>query len=147
MAALAVVLAASPDMRSLAQSLESERVIETIVGSDVEVKEKSAAAEKKRVFAAIENAAANASEVRKKFMLDDIEIIFLPRVGKDASAIQAMVTKHEDEIVRLREEIEGNAMFFHAVNSHAVVLHDIAALEFDEVNGVTIFVAGSASAQ
>lgn len=147
MAATAFLFAASPNVVLLAQGLDSEQAIEAIVGSEIETAEEPAAAERDRIIAAIENTVANTSEVRKKFSLDSVEIIFLPDIGEDATAIQAAIEEREEEIEALREAIEGSAMFFHAVDSRSVLLRDVVAMEFDDANGVTIFVAGREPAQ
>lgn len=147
MAAAAFIIAGSPNMPLLAQGLDSEQAIEAIVGSEVETNEERAASEEGRILAAIENTSANTSEVRKKFSLDNLEIIFLPDIGEEQTTVEAKIEEYEEQIVELREAIEGSAMFFHAVDSRSVMLRNIVAMEFDDENGVTIFVAGSEPAQ
>jgi hypothetical protein len=140
---MAVLLLVSPPHTALlAQGLENEQAIDTIVGSDVTTNEENAEAEQGRIVAAIEKTAANTGEVRKKFSLDKVEIIFLPDLAENGTDLDAKLAEYEDQIVELREAIEGSAMFYHAVDSRDVLLRDVVALEFDDKNGVTIFVAG-----
>ena len=142
-AAMAALLLVSPPHTALlAQGLQSEEAIDTIVGSDVTTNEENTKAEQGRIVAAIEKTAANSEEVRKKFSLDKVEIIFLPDLAENGTDVDAKLAEHEDQIVELREAIEGSAMFYHAVDSRDVLLRDVVALEFDDKNGVTIFVAG-----
>ncbi|TKT83031.1 hypothetical protein XW59_000660 [Aquamicrobium sp. LC103] len=137
------LLASTPNMALLAQGLNSGEAIDTIIGSDVKTGEEQAAGDESRIISAIENTPANISEVRKKFSLDSVVIIFLPDIGGEESEVDRKIAERQTEIVELREAIEGSAMFYHAVDSRSVLLRDIIALEFDDKNGVTIFVAGN----
>lgn len=140
-AVTAFLIVSAPSVTLMAQGLDAEGAIDTIVGSDVKTGEEAAAADQERLIGAIENTSANISEVRKKFSLDELEIIFLPDIEQQA-VLQAKIAEYENLIVELRQAIEGSAMFYHAVNSKDVLLRDIVALEFDDQNGVTIFVQG-----
>lgn len=144
-AAGAFLLSASP-LPLQAQGLDAEGAIDTIVGSEITTGEEEAGADEDRIIAAIENTPATIAEVRKKFSLDAVEIVFLPDVGPDRGedgAVDAKVEEFGPRIAELREAIEGSAMFYHAINSNRILLRDIVALEFDDDNGVTIFVAGT----
>lgn len=136
-----LMLALLVPFAAIAQGLDAEGAIDTIVGSEVTTGEERASEDESRIVAAIENTAANVGEVRKKFSLDAVEIIFLADLGND-SDVDAKMDEFEQRIVELRQAIEGSAMFYHAVNSHGILLRDIVALEFDDSNGVTIFVSG-----
>lgn len=142
-AAAAFLAVSAPNVTLMAQGLDAEGAIDTIVGSDVKTGEEAAAADQERLIGAIENTSDNISEVRKKFSLDELEIIFLPDIEEQA-ALQAKIAEYENLIVELRQAIEGSAMFYHAVNSKGVLLRDVIALEFDDQNGATIFVQGEA---
>jgi hypothetical protein len=142
MAAAAFLFASAPNVALMAQGLDAEGAIDTIVGSDVRTAEEAAADDQDRLLGAIGNTSANISEVRKKFSLDAMEIIFLPDLAEQ-DAVAAKIAETEQLIVELRQAIEGSAMFYHAVNSKGVLLRDIVALEFDDDNGVTIFVSGT----
>lgn len=139
----ALIAAVAPGAPLLAQGLESEEAIDKIVGSEVVKEEKQASAEPERIVSAIENTASNTREVRRKFSLDRIDIVFLPDAADDQapSEIDAKLAEHEDEIADLRREIEGNAMLYHAIDSRSVMMSDVLAVEFDADNGVTIFAA------
>jgi len=141
--AVACALAVSVSVLSVkAQGLDADGAIDTIVGSEITTGEKQAAADEGRIIAAIEKTQANVAEVRKKFSLDAVEIVFLSDLGED-SDVDAKLEELEPRIAELREAIEGSAMFYHAINSNRIMLRDIVALEFDDDNGVTIFVAGT----
>lgn len=140
--AAALLLMSTPHMHLMAQGLDTEGAIDTIVGSDVTTGEERAAADEARIVAAIENSSAAAAEVRKKFSLDRVEIIFLPDIGEEKTEVEAKLAEFEPQLTELRESIQGSAMFYHAVDSRSIMLNNIVALEFDDDNGVTIFVAG-----
>lgn len=147
---LAIVLAGSLGLAALpalAQGLDSEGAIDTIVGSDVKTEEKSAADEGERVIAAIEATMDNAQIVRRAFNIDEVEIVFLPEVGEGDSGITEKREEFSDQIVELQQSIEGSAIFYHAVDSRQILVRDIVAIEFaNENRTATIFVAGAAPA-
>jgi len=140
-AALAFFMALVPQVPLLAQGLDREDAIETIVGSEVDTKEENAASESKRVLAAISNAHNAAEEVRKAFNLNELQIVFLPDLGGESEFDEA-IAKNETEIEALRQAIEGSAMFYHAVASRSIDLNRIVGLEFGENDTATIFVEG-----
>lgn len=145
-AATAFLLASAPHVGLMAQGLDAEGAIDTIVGSNVTTGEKRAAADGQRIVAAIENSARAAAEVRRKFSLDRVEIVFLPDLGGDAddgaTEVEAKLREFGPQVTELRESIQGSAMFYHAVDSRSVALGDVVALEFGDDNDVTIFVRG-----
>lgn len=127
---------------AVAQGLDADGAIDAIVGSEVSTGEEAVAADEERIIAAIDNTTTNTAEVRKRFNLDQVEIVFLPDFAEEETAVDAKMEEHSEEIAALRSEIQGSAIFYHAVDSRSVLLNDIIALEFDDNNGVTIFVAG-----
>lgn len=133
-------LGASP---VLAQAVD-DTVREAIIGSEVGEEEATAAAEPQRVIAAIEKTPANISTVRKTISLDKVEIVYLSDAaateGGPPSEIAGKIEEHKDEIARLREEIEGNAMLYHALDSRQLLVRDVLAIEFDEAK-VVIYAA------
>ncbi|MET3791264.1 hypothetical protein [Aquamicrobium terrae] len=139
---LTLTVAIMPNSRLTAQGLDAEGALDTIIGSDVNTKEEPVAAEEGRIVAAIEQTPKNISEVRRRFTIDRVDIVFLPDFGDGDSTVQAKLAEFDGQIVEMRKEIEGSAIFFHALNSRSVLLRDVVALEFDDANGVTIFVAG-----
>lgn len=141
MAGLAFLAALAPQMPLLAQGLDSPKAVDTIIGSDVKTEHESAADDQASIVKAIENTSASISAVRKSFSLDKVEIVFVPDSESD-DTIKAEIAKHKAEIKELRGAIEGNAMFFHAVDSRHAALADIIAVAFDDKNGVKIYTAG-----
>jgi hypothetical protein len=135
------LLAPAAQSRLMAQGLGKEGAIDTIIGSDVTVEEEKATASEERIVAAIERSAANAAEVRKKFSLDNVEIILLTDIGGETGPIGTKLKEYEPQVTELRESIQGSAMFYHAVDSRSIMLNRIVALEFDDHNGVRIFVS------
>ncbi|MBS9721897.1 hypothetical protein JYU29_14495 [Tianweitania sp. BSSL-BM11] len=129
---------------SVAQGLESPETIEAIVGTPVHQEETKAAADPEKVIAAIDKSTDNISTVRKTTMLDEVEIVFLadaaPTEGGPPDAIEAKLTEKKDDVLRLRKEIEGNAMLYHALNSRQVILRDVLAIEFQN-NKAVIYAA------
>lgn len=142
-AALLVVLG-MPQPGLLAQGLDAEGAIDTIVGSEVTTGEEQAADDEQRILEAIDNTAANVSEVRRRFSLDAVEIVFLPDLAQaSGTAVDAALEENREAITELQQAIEGSAMFYHAVDSRRIMLRDVIALEFDDANGVTIFAKGT----
>lgn len=138
----AFLLACAPDIALLAQGPDAQGAIDTIIGSDVETAEEAIAADERRVIAAIENSSRNAAEVRKRFSVDTVRIVFLPDLEEKGAAVKAKIEEFGDGIAALREAIHGSAIFYHAVDSRSVLLDDIIAVEFGEKADVTIMVAG-----
>lgn len=140
----ALLASAAPNMPSLAQGLDSEQAIDTIIGSEVVTDEKDAAADPERIVAAIEATAESTLEIRKRFNLDTVEIMFLPDLANDDAPVASAIEAHADEIDEMRVAIEASAMFYHAIDSRSVMLRDVIAVEFGEGDNVTIFAIGRA---
>ena len=140
LAALAVAVA--PGSPLMAQGLNTEGTIDAIVGSDVNTNEEAVADDEDRIVAAIEKTPESASEVRRRFSIDRVDIVFLPDFGDEETAVEAKAAEFESQITELRNEIQGSAIFYHALDSRSVLLNDVIALEFGDDNGVTIFVSG-----
>lgn len=142
--AVALALAGAFSASSAHAQAMDEAARETIIGSEVNEEEVEAAAEPERVIAAIEKTPENIATVRKTTNLDKVDIVFLP----DASAaeggpppeIAAKVEERKDEIAELRQELEGNAMLYHAIDSRQVLVRDVLAVEFEDA-GVVIYAA------
>lgn len=138
----ALTVAAAPGSPLWAQGLDAEGAIDTIVGSEVNTDEETVAAGEERIVAAIDKTPENIGEVRRRFAIDRVDIVFLPDFGEEQTAAEARAAALEDRIAELRNEMQGSAIFYHAVNSRSILLTDVIALEFGDDNGVTIFVAG-----
>ncbi len=140
-AAMAALLAATGP--GFAQ--ESGAAVEAIIGSDVSEAEARAAAEPDMVIAAIEKTAESTEAVRKASKLDKVEIVFLTDSAKTEGGppppIEAKVEQHRDEIIRLREELQGNAMLFHAIDSRQVLIDDVLAVMFEGTERAVIYAA------
>lgn len=137
----ALFLIATPVISLMAQGVDRKSAIDTIVGSDIIVGEEKSGLNEQRIIAAIENSSANAADVRRKYSLDKVEIILLTDIGDETTPIGAKLTEYKPQVTELQESIQGSAMFYHAVDSHSIMLNRIVALEFDDQNGVTIFVS------
>ncbi|MHA6687261.1 hypothetical protein [Mesorhizobium sp. A556] len=126
-----------------AQGLKSDQSLQKIIDSDVEEGETTARDNASRIIAAIDKTVEAASAVRKTTFLDEIEIVFLTDVIDDGlpSALETQIERHESEIAQLRLEMEGNAMLYHAIDSHGVMLKDVIAIEFHDERRAVIFVA------
>jgi selenocysteine lyase/cysteine desulfurase len=120
-----------------AQGLKNEQAIDTIIGSPVEEEEEQARADPAKLVAAIERTLETTSTVRKTSNVDKVEIVFLPDMAEGAPAeIAAALEKHKDEIASLRQELEGNALLYHAIDSRGVQLKDVVGAEFDGKNAI-----------
>lgn len=137
---LALTSAAAP---GLAQGLSSEQAIETIVGSEVEEQQSSAGDEANRVVAAIEKTQDAIAAVRKISNVGKLEIVYLPDAAEGAAppAVRDAVSRHADEIEELRQQIEGNAMLFHAIDSRSLLVRDVLAVDFPASDAVVIYAA------
>lgn len=139
--ASAMLLVAPPNMAIMAQGLDAEGAIDAIVGSDVTTGQDETAQAQERLVAAIENTSESTAEVRRKFSLDQVEIIFLPDLGHGETEVDEALDEYSDQIAELRQAIEGSAMFYHAIDSRRVLLRNVVALEFDN-DDVVVFVQG-----
>ncbi len=140
--ALAAFLWTGAAMPLLAQGLDSEGAIETIIDADVGTAEKTVGEEEERVVAAIEGTRESAAEIRKRFNIGAVEIVFMPELSEGQSALGDTIEENREAIGELQTAIESSAIFFHAINSHQVLLRDVIAVEFGEDDKITIFAAG-----
>jgi hypothetical protein len=128
---------------ALAQAV-NDAAREAIIGSKVTEEQVDAAADPERVIAAIEKTPDNISTVRKTTNLDTVDIVFLPDAaiteGGPPREIAAKVEERKDEIAELRQELEGNAMLYHAIDSRQVLMRDVLAVEFEDAR-VVIYAA------
>lgn len=129
-----------------AQGLESEGTIDAIVQAPVREEEQQAAADPAKVVAAIDRTAENISSVRKTTNLESLQIVFLAdstlAEGGPPKEIEAKLAEKEQDVTTLRQEIEGNALLYHAINSRQVLMRDILGIEFGERgNNVVVYAA------
>ncbi|RST87245.1 hypothetical protein EJC49_06410 [Aquibium carbonis] len=134
---------------SLAQGLDAPDAIDSIVQSDVNEEQAEAGAETGKIIAAIEKSAENTSAVRKVTKLDRLDIVFLPdsapTEGGPPADITEKLAEYDADIAGLRQEITGNAMLFHAIDSRSILIQDVLAIEFDDDGGAVIYAAGRPS--
>jgi len=132
-----------------AQSLESTDAVEKIIGSEVAEEESRAAADAGKIIAAIDKTRDNIGTIRKTSKLDKVDIVFLADAavteGGPPPEIEAKVREHEDEIAELRQEIEGNAMLYHAIDSRQVLTRDVLAVAFEGASRIVIHAAAKPS--
>lgn len=148
LAAIAIAFAGVPST-AVAQALD-DAARDTIIGSEVGEEQIEAAAEPERVIAAIEKTPENIATVRKTISLDKVEIVFLPDAapseGGPPPEIAGKVEEHKDEIAELRQELEGNAMLYHAIDSRRVLVRDVLAVEFED-SAMVIYAAAKPPAE
>lgn len=140
------VVAAFP---AFGQSPADSKAVEAIVGSDVQQEEATTSAKEEKVLAAIDKTAENTGTVRKTSKVDHVDIVFLTDAarseGGPSRKIESKIRQHESEIVGLRQEIEANALLFHAIDSRRVLTRDVLAVEFESDGKVVIYAAAKPS--
>lgn len=124
-----------------AQGLDAEGARETIIDAPVATEEKPVAEENERIADAIGRTAESAAEVRKRFNIGKLDIVFVEGLADQDSPLAQAIETHAASIEALRKEIEGSAIFYHAIDSKQVLLRDVVAVEFGDGDSVTIFVA------
>lgn len=120
---------------TVAQSLDG-KTVDNIVGSAVKEDETTAAANEDKVLAAIDRTADNIGAVRKTSNADQVDIVFLSDTARSEGGpppkIADKIEEHRDEVAELRQEIEANALLYHAIDSRSVLMADVLAVEFDD---------------
>jgi hypothetical protein len=141
-AALAFLGAAmlSPPLQG--QGLDDESTIETIIDAEVKTQERPLSEEQQRIVDAIARSTGNAAEIRKLTNVAEVEIVLVPDLAQKDSPLAARIEDNRAAIEELRDTIEGSAIFFHALDSHGVLLRDVVAVEFGSHDDVTVFAAG-----
>jgi hypothetical protein len=134
-----------------AQGLNTEGAIDTIVGSEVHEQESSATADPSKIVAAIDKAQQTADAVRKVTAVASVEIVFLTDSaatdGGPPAEIQAKLKERETQVGALRQELEGNALLFHAIDSRQVLMRDVLAVEIGDDQKVVVYAAGKPASQ
>jgi N-methylhydantoinase B len=82
----------------------------------------------------------NTAEVRMQRLLDSYGTDAV-RNGIDA-VLDYAEAQSRDAIRELQTAIEASAIFYHAIDSHQVLLRDVVAVEFGDDDSITIFAAG-----
>lgn len=127
------------------QGTESKEAVDTIIGTEVQEEEAQASADAGKVIAAIEKTREQIALVRKTSKLDKVDIVFLADAaateGGPPPEIETKVREHEADINELRQEIESNAMLFHAIDSRQILMRDVLAVEFQGQDAVVIYAA------
>ena len=96
---LAFLVAAAPAMPLMAQGLDEEGAIETIIDAPVAIEEKTVDEEEARIAAAIDKSSDNAAEIRKRFAIEQVEIVFVPDLSGQTSALDQKI-KDNDEAIK-----------------------------------------------
>ena len=138
---LTLMIAATPEPL-LGQGLNDETTVDTIIDADVETKERQLAQERQRILDAIGRSSENATEIRKRTNIDQVEIVLVPRLSDDTSPLAESIEANREAIEEVREAIEASAIFFNAVDSRGVLLKDVVAVEFGQGDKLTVFAAG-----
>ncbi|MBX3532044.1 MAG: hypothetical protein KF849_15670 [Rhizobiaceae bacterium] len=123
------------------QGLDAEGAREAIIDAPVVTEDKPVAEENERIAAAIGSAAENAEKIRKLFNIGKVDIVLVEGLAEQGSPLAGAIESHAATIEALRKEIEGSAIFYHALDSQQVLLRDVVAVEFGNEDAVTIFVA------
>ncbi|WP_315918483.1 hypothetical protein [Mesorhizobium sp. SP-1A] len=144
-AAFTVLFLAPATVPAMAQALGSNTE-KAIVGADVKQEETTAAAKEDKVVAAIEKTAEALSAVRKTSSTGRVDIVFLSDAAREKGGglpprIEGSLKKHEGEITQLRQEIEANALLYHAIESQRVQAQDVVAVDFGTSGRVVIYAA------
>ena len=128
-----------------AQGLQTEGAIDAIVGSQVREQESTASADHGKILEAIDKAGESAEAVRKVTDVKSVDIVFLPDAavteGGPPSEIDAKLKERDAEITSLRQEIEGNALLFHAIDSRQVLMRDVLGIEIGDDKRVVVYAA------
>jgi hypothetical protein len=136
-----MLAAAGMTTAGLAQGLDAEGARETIIDAPVVTEQKPVAEEDGRIVAAIAKSDENTAEVRKRFQVGKVDIVFVEGLADGNSPAAETIAATAEPIADLRKEIEGSAIFYHALASERVLVRDVIAVEFGDDDSVTIFVA------
>lgn len=147
---LALVFGVSMAGPVSSQGLSGQKAVEGIVGdSDIRQEEATTSAEEEKVLAAIDKTVENTSAVRKLSAAKHVDIVFLADAtraqGVPSQKIERKLKDHQSDIVVLRQEIEANALLFHAVDSRHVMTKDILAVEFPDSESIIVYAASKPS--
>lgn len=130
---------------AFAQGLQTEGAIDAIVGSEVREQESTDRADRAKIVEAIDRAGESAEAVRKVTDVKSVDIVFLPDAsvaeGGPPSEIEAKLKERETEVASLRQEIEGNALLFHAIDSRQVLMRDVLGIEIGDDKRVVVYAA------
>ena len=147
--ATAILLAlAAP---SIAQGTINPEALDRIIGTEVQEEQANASADAAKVLAAIDKAPEAAATIRKTSNVAAVDIVFLADAaqteGGPPPEIEAKVKERAADISALRQELEGNAMLYHAIESRQVMVRDVLAVEFDGEERVVIYAAAKPPAR
>lgn len=143
---LALLFGAALAGPASSQGVSSDKAVESIMGdSDVRQEEAKTSTEEQKVLAAIDRTAENTSAVRKLSAAKRVDIVFLADAsraeGGPPPRIERKLKDHASEITELRQEVESNALLFHALDSRRVMTKDILAVDFPDPESIVIYAA------
>lgn len=139
---LAFACAAMLSQPLLGQGLSDPKTVDTIVDAPVSAAEHRLDEERQRIAEAIDASRRNAAEIRKLTNVGKVEIVIVPDLAAEGSPLAGRIDAARAAIGELRQAIEGSAIFFHAIDSHGVLLRDVIAVEMEKGGAVTVFAAG-----
>ncbi len=148
--AVTLILGGAAGLSASAQGLSEEpggqKAVEGIVGdSEIRQEETTTSAQEEKVIAAIDKTAESIGAVRKLSVAKQVDIVFLADAAKIEGGpppkIERKLKDHESDVAVLRQEIEANALLFHAVDSRRVMTKDILAVEFPDPETVVVYAA------
>lgn len=133
-----------------AWSQSTDKAVEGIVGdSDVRQEEAKTSDDEQKILAAIDKTVENTGIVRKLSDAKRVDIVFLAdsarTEGGPPPKIERKLKDHESDIAKLRQEVEANALLFHAVDSKRVMTKDIIAVEFRDPTSIVVYAAAKPS--
>lgn len=142
---LAALISIAHPQAALVQGLDAPNAIDKIIGTDVQQNEATAVDDEDDVLGAIDKTAENINIVKTTTKLDRISIVYLsdaiPQEGGPPPLIQAKINENIEDIRVLRQELEGNAMLYHAIDSHGILMREVLAIKFDKNDRAVIFAA------
>lgn len=141
---LAFACAAMLSQPLLGQGLKDPKTVDTIVDAPVSTAEHPLDQEEQRIAAAIDRSSQNAEQIRKLSDIGEIEIVLIPDLTAEGSPLAPRIETAREAIGEVRQAIEGSAIFFHAIDSHGVLLRDVVGVEMGD-GAVTVFAAGEPS--
>lgn len=142
-AAVAFIAVSAQNLPLNAQGLDNPDTVNAIVGSEIQEEQRDTAADAGTIMTAIDKTPDSISTVRRTSSLDKVDIVFLPDAaiseGGPPAEIKEKIKQHEADIAELRQEIEANALLFHAIDSRRVQPRDVIAVEFGDAKNVIIY--------
>ncbi|MDN5925720.1 MAG: hypothetical protein L0I29_01435 [Hyphomicrobiales bacterium] len=137
-------LAQSQSPAVQAPGIWSQETVDTIIDAEVIDGETDVRHGMDDIIQAVEKSDKMASTVRKTSNVDVIDIAFLTDIADPKAHVPKLLADslkaHQAGIDQLRQELEGNALLYHAIQSHGVLMRDVLAVRIEN-NQALIYVA------